>query len=233
MAINVNTVYQTVLLILNKEQRGLLTPDEFNKIATQVQLDIFEQYFDDLNQQIRVPQTNTDYADRVANIEEKMSIFQSSSNNIISNAIWTLPSNVYYLNNLSYKDVDMQKITRNELLYMNQSPLTKPTESFPVYVQEGLKVIAYPDTIRSTDTSNVVAYYIRKPEDVVWGFTTGSLGQYLFTPQTPTRNFELSPAEQTEVILKILQYAGIVIRDPQIVQAAASEIAQNEANQKS
>ena len=62
MAINVNTVYQTVLLILNKEQRGYITPDEFNKTATQVQLDIFEQYFDDLNQQLRVPQADVDYS---------------------------------------------------------------------------------------------------------------------------------------------------------------------------
>ena len=51
MAINVNTVYTTVLSILNKEQRGYLTPDEFNKVATQVQLEIFESYFENLNQQ--------------------------------------------------------------------------------------------------------------------------------------------------------------------------------------
>ena len=56
MAINVDTVYKTVLLILNKEQRGYVTPDEFNKIGTQVQLEIFEKYFEDLNQQLRVPQ---------------------------------------------------------------------------------------------------------------------------------------------------------------------------------
>jgi hypothetical protein len=52
MAINVNTVYQTVLLILNKEQRGYMTPVEYNRIATQSQLDIFDQYFDDLNQHL-------------------------------------------------------------------------------------------------------------------------------------------------------------------------------------
>jgi len=46
MAINVNTVYQTVLLILNKEQRGYMTPDEFNKVSQQVQLEIFEKYFE-------------------------------------------------------------------------------------------------------------------------------------------------------------------------------------------
>ena len=46
MAINVNTVYQTVLLILNKEQRGYMTPVEFNKTGTQAQLEIFETYFE-------------------------------------------------------------------------------------------------------------------------------------------------------------------------------------------
>ena len=76
MAINVNDVYQTVLYILNKEQRGLMTPSEFNSVGTQVQLEIFEKYFEDLNQQIRVPQTSTTYADRVENIDEKISIFK-------------------------------------------------------------------------------------------------------------------------------------------------------------
>src|SRR5210317_1484177 len=77
MAININTVYKTVLLILNKEERGYVTPDEFNKIANQVQLEIFERYSDDLNQQLRVPQSDTDYADRVSKIDEKLSIFKT------------------------------------------------------------------------------------------------------------------------------------------------------------
>ena len=80
MAINVNTVYQTVLLILNKEQRGYMTPVEFNKTGTQAQLEIFETYFESLNQQIRIPQTDTDYADRVVNLDEKISIFKEFTN---------------------------------------------------------------------------------------------------------------------------------------------------------
>jgi hypothetical protein len=76
MAINVDTVYKTVLLILNKEQRGYMTPDEFNKTATQVQLEIFEEYFDSLNQQLRVPDNDSEYADRIKNIQEKIAIFQ-------------------------------------------------------------------------------------------------------------------------------------------------------------
>ena len=44
MTNSVDIVYKTVLSILNKEQRGYLTPYEFNNIATQVQLEIFEEY---------------------------------------------------------------------------------------------------------------------------------------------------------------------------------------------
>ena len=49
MAVNVNTVYTTVLTVLNKEQRGYLTPDEFNKVAAQAQLEIFEDFFEQYN----------------------------------------------------------------------------------------------------------------------------------------------------------------------------------------
>ena len=41
----IDTVYQRVLAIANKEQRGYITPLEFNLLANQAQMDIFEQYF--------------------------------------------------------------------------------------------------------------------------------------------------------------------------------------------
>ena len=42
MAVSVDTVYQRVLAILNKEQRGYITPQEFNLFANQAQMEIFE-----------------------------------------------------------------------------------------------------------------------------------------------------------------------------------------------
>ena len=40
MAVSIDTVYQTVLALANKEQRGYITPQEFNLFANQVQLEI-------------------------------------------------------------------------------------------------------------------------------------------------------------------------------------------------
>ena len=76
MAVNIDTVYKTVLLILNKENRGYMTPDEFNRTATQVQLDIFNNYFEGLNQQLRVPDNDSEYSDRQKNLQEKIAIFE-------------------------------------------------------------------------------------------------------------------------------------------------------------
>ena len=76
MAVNVDQVYKTVLLITNKEQRGYLTPSEFNRLATQVQLEIIDTYFETINQQTRVLQNETEYANRLKNAQEQLDIFK-------------------------------------------------------------------------------------------------------------------------------------------------------------
>ena len=76
MAISIDTVYQRVLAIANKEQRGYITPQEFNLFANQAQLEIFEQYFYDLNQFKRLHGNDTEYADVVNILEDKISKFE-------------------------------------------------------------------------------------------------------------------------------------------------------------
>ena len=44
--------------------------------------------------------------------------------------------------------------------------------------------------------------------------------------------FDIDASNQTTVILEILKYSGIIIRDPQIIQAAQQELVQDEANEK-
>lgn len=251
MAINVNTVYQTVLMILNKEQRGYMTPAEFNKVATQVQLEIFEKYFDDLNQQLRVPQADTDYADRQENIDEKIAIFKTFGNAAYVTAsptlsYFTLPNTDGYGENVSFyrmgnvmynNEKIVQRLDRHDFSYVSRSKLTKPTTLNPVYLYENKKLFVKPETI----VNNIQIDYVRKPKDVIWGFTTGSLGQYVWNQDpytgiigdTGSTNFELHESEQVEVILKVLLYAGIVIRDPQIVQTAAAVVQADEVNKKS
>ena len=230
MAINVNAVYKTVLLILNQQQRGYLTPDEFNKVGTQVQLNIFEKYEDDLNQQYRMPQNDTEYANRIKNIEENLQFFQRSGNVTGTNPFTLTPTDIYRLGTVYINGIELtQYAQRNEITQLLLSPLTQPTNSFPVHLYENNLLYVYPTTI--VTPANITFSYLKTPADIVWGFTQGTLGQFLYSANTSI-NFELNISEQTNVITRILAYAGVIINDPTIIQVAQAEIQQEEQNSK-
>ena len=229
MAINVDTVYKTVLLILNQQQRGYMTPDEFNKVGTQVQLNIFEKYEEDLNQQYRMPQNDTEYANRVKNIEENLQFFQRTGATAYVGPHFTLtPTDIYRLGSVMYQGAELtQYAQRKELLQILKSPLTQPTNSFPIYLYENNLLYVYPTTIQSSITVS----YLKTPADVVWGYSVGALGQFQYAAGTSI-NFELNISEQTNVITRVLAYAGVIINDPTIIQVAQGEIQQEEQNSK-
>ena len=238
MAVNVDTVYKTVLLILNKEQRGYITPAEFNKVCEQVQLEIFENYFEDLNQQLRIPENDSEYANRVKNVDEQIDIFKKTGNATFNAGYFYLPSDLHRLGTVIYNDAtEVQRLQRNEFLLISKSPLTAPTTQYPVYILEGNvfiaalhdKIFVHPSTIQS----DISVSYVIKPIAPVWGYTVdGATGGYVYSSGTST-NFDLHSNEQTNIIIQILLYSGVVIRDPQIVQTAAGMVAQEEANAKS
>ena len=58
MAINVNTVYKNVLSILNKEQRGYITPDEFNRIGREAQINMLDVAFMEYNRMLNLDSLN-------------------------------------------------------------------------------------------------------------------------------------------------------------------------------
>ena len=96
MAININLVYKAVLVVLQQEKRGVLTPVEFDKIAAQAQQEIYTSYFDELNQLLRMPQTSLAYADRMALLDEKIQIFKRVETKWWGNAGW---GDAFYIRN--------------------------------------------------------------------------------------------------------------------------------------
>ena len=231
MAINVDTVYKTVLLILNQQQRGYMTPDEFNRVGTQVQLNIFEKYADDLNQQYRMPQNDTEYANRVKNIEENLQFFQRTGATAYVGPHFTLtPTDIYRLGSVYSGGVELtQYAQRNEITQMLLSPLTQPTTNFPVYLYEQDLLYVYPTTIQT----GITISYLKTPADIKWTYSIGTLGQFEYDSNgAGAQGFELSVTEQTDVITRVLAYAGVIINDPTIIQVASQQVQAEEQNSK-
>ena len=245
MAVSINTVYQKVLAIANKEQRGYITPQEFNLFANQAQMDIFEQYFYDLNQFSRVPGNDTAHADMVTLLNEKIDHFEKYRAAIdMSNGsgVGILPD-YYRIGQVFYYDtndkyVEIEKINQNDIHHIQNSPLTKPSVTRPVYVRfssagdnqsnRERRIQIYPATI----TSRVQCNYIAKPEPVKWTYTV-VVGKALYNASAgDLQDFELHTSEENNLVLKILQLAGVSIKDPSIYQIAAQEEAKDIQQEK-
>ena len=198
MDINVNTVYTTVLNILNKEQRGYMTPAEFNKVATQVQLELFEKFFDDYNQYLRMPKTNEEFASKVDHLRDAMQVFEEFKDaSSHTSGVYGFPQDsnnnneVYRLGSVYFNAVndtpEVELVNRKEYKQQLLSPLTQPNKQFPIGLVNQDTVTIYPkvtdinyfNPVRSTAVSDVKFSYIRKPKDVRWGYAIGSLGQYV------------------------------------------------------
>ena len=107
------------------------------------------------------------------------------------------------------------------------SPLTQPTTDFPIYLYENNLLYVYPTTIQT----GITISYLKTPADVVWGYGVGTLGQFEYN-QAASTNFELNISEQSNVIMRVLAYAGVIVNDPTIIQVAQQEVLQEEQNSK-
>jgi len=105
----INSVRNTVLSILNKNNYGYISPADFNLFAKQAQLDIFEDYFYQYNTQINKENnrlgrlSGTGYADIKKGLEEVLDSFSVTSFLTRVNAnIYSLPLDYYLINKIFY-----------------------------------------------------------------------------------------------------------------------------------
>jgi len=173
MAISVDTVYQRVLALANKEQRGYITPQEFNLFANQAQMEMYEQYFYDINQFSRLSGNQTEYADMVTLLEEKISVFKKRHQPVVITGSYgegTLPDDVYRLGTVIRYNLtgvedsnaaEVERITEEDLIYLHRSPLAKPNKTRPVYIRKNattIKIYPYSGT-RVGDQSATASVY--------------------------------------------------------------------------
>ena len=241
--ISIDTVYQKVLALANKEQRGYITPQEYNLFADHAQMEIFEQYFYDLDQFQRAPGNDVTYSDRVTNVENKISYFKRYDQNVSS--ITNVDGDVmledhnediyklialrlrYEQGGHSYVAEEIQ-VGSEQFLY-EQSPLARNTKKRPIYwkrmhLGRGVSLRIYPrpqisDPYDLNVDGTVLISYIKTPVKPNWSYVVIN-NKPLYTP-TGSVHFELHPSEETELVYRILGLAGIAIEKPQLTQVAS------------
>jgi len=231
MAVSIDTVYQRVLALANKEQRGYITPQEYNLLANQAQLLIFDEYFYEIDKRLDEHGNSTEYSDMLDLTAEKLSPFQNTNVNMsaVSGATMTLPTSptVHRLGTVFYNDstrsVKVERIDANQAELMGQTALYAPTQLRPVYVRRKDTTLQFFPATASPAyaTSTVNCNFIAKPAQVVWGYTVVNT-QALYDATLST-NFALHASEETDLVYKVLELAGVVLNKPGLVQIATNE----------
>ena len=228
MPVNIDTVYQTVQALANKEQRGYLTPQEFNLFANQAQADIFEQYFYDLNAFRSARFQERQVGDSVTFLQHKI----NNTNGVTYSNTEPVPNGTdlpttghtgqifVTINNLRKS---IRQIEPDEIQDLLGSVWHAQAFDEAVYFEDGYQRIqVWTGTGQIQDNTTVTCEHVTgKPPLVYWGYIVVN-EKAVYNPNA-SQDFGLHVSEQPDLVAKILKLAGVSIDDQQLYQAAAAE----------
>ena len=120
---------------------------------------------------------------------------------------------------------NLERIKKSKLSFLLSSPLTAPSTTFPIYYVTGSTITVNPSSLTSIDID-----YISVPSDPVWASTVDSNGALTFDSTGASGvnfvDFTLHPSSEVDLVLEILRYTGVVIKDPSVIQSATAETTQ-------
>ena len=234
--ININTVYQKVLVLANKEQRGYITPQEFNLLADKAQLDVLDSYFHDVKTAYHKPKNQTGFSNEMDMLSEKLQPFRSTTtvSNDGTSATLTMPTTLYRLVTVSRTEGEVTELSKKEVLLTESNPLTKATIKRTVYVRESSgDITLYPMPVveQGQDSVQFEIQFFKKPTTPNWGYVV--VNEKALYNSSSSVDFELHASEEEILVGRILELAGITTNRPDLHQAAivdSSKIKQEQNN---
>lgn len=221
MAIHkIDYVRDVVLTALNKENRGFLTPEQFNLYAKNAQQELFGLYTAEHAKLVSLKNArrlSNDHGDRVKQLEDILDGFVKTATVSQVSGSYPKPSDMQYPLFLRYGGVEAQKVKGAKSVYLSMSNLTAPSASYPVYTESEGGYVLNPYT--SSQGLDVV--YVRELKDPKWTYQVVGEDPVFNPSAADYQDFELPIDETPKLILTILKYAGITTKDVDVVNAAS------------
>ena len=227
----INQVYTTVLSILNKDNRGYVSPMEFNTYAELSQMVIFEELFHKYAKSLAKQNArmyHSEFSDIPKHLREVFDVFVDEGFLTLD----TLTGLHYQSEPDFYKAIkieliaagkseygdrkEVEEVSKLEINKLLNNNLIAPTSEYPVYIGIDGKYKIFPfDSV-----SKGVITYIRKPKAPKWTYIAVGNGP-LFNPSASDyQDFELPVQFFSDLVIKILAYCGIEIREADVIQVS-------------
>lgn len=243
---SVNRVYSTLKGIVNKDQKGFVTPSIFNEFAAVAQMNIYNRLFDEERNALRFRRAGLDAGrdfSKDKQIKEDLAVFAKSASLTKSGDVFSKPSDLGRIVSMrtaatfsggSYSGNQVSILyNQDDIDRVLSSDLSKPTSSNPV------ALVSNDIEIFPTDVSTMTMRYYKLPEGLnpttgaksssqpTFGYSSAVAGVELYSPSSSV-DFELPEHYFVELVVEIAQLIGINLRDADVVNYASVEIAKDE-----
>ena len=236
----IDEIYRLVQTFANKEQRGFITPSDFNLLAKQAELELINKRLDVLqnksqakkmsglmDESLTPEMAEQDLApfltlERYTTSSVLVSSGYSESeitidpNTVLIKEIFILPDENLGINS----NIPLELVKPEDINKILRSSLVKPSIDYPVGLMSGsvnsrnLKIKIFPDNIK-----RVMVYgYMTPVVSPNWFYVTVA-GKPVHDPSNSTQ-FKLPSRTHGEIVVKILEYLGVNLRESSLVEYA-------------
>lgn len=239
---SVREVYNALKDIANKDQRGFVTPTEFNSFAPIAQMNVFNALFKRLMNANAMRKRGIDSGrdkSEIKQIKEDLALFSKTSGTITrtAGAHFAKPDDLARIINVMTDGSALLSVNTSitipveydeeKLQYVLNSELSAPTESAPVaFLDDEIEI--YPQSIKK-----IKVRYYKQPEglNVSTGARTVSLPKFGFTTNnnketydaSTSVDFELPEHYTPEIIEEMARLIGVNLRDSNIFTYAETQ----------
>lgn len=227
----INQVYTTVLSILNKDNRGYVSPMEFNTYAELSQMVIFEELFHKYAKSLAKQNArmyHSEFSDIPKHLREVFDVFVDEGflTLNVATGLHEYTGNDFYKGLNIYRVFtgmtdfanrkEVEEVSKLEINRLLNNNLVAPTYEYPVYTGINGKYRIFPYDV----SAKIIFTYIRKPKAPKWTYIAVGNGP-LFNPSASDyQDFELPVQFFSDLVIKILAYCGIEIREADVIQVS-------------
>jgi hypothetical protein len=239
----IDEVYKLVQTFANKEQRGYITPSEFNLLAQQAELELYNKRLKIIIEKSQPKKAAGFYNETLSYdvARQDLSAFLNTSSINVSQsasagsphlgaigglktdyieAIYTAVDEEHSI----HTNIPVDIVEPKDVAHVLRSNLVKPSFEYPIALigksgeNEVKKISVFPEEI-----SSILVYHYSYDNKPTYGYVTIA-GKPVFNFSTSIQ-LKISSRCHGEVVVKILEYLGVTIREAEVVQyAQANEL---------
>lgn len=212
----INGIYEVVNVLLNKDQRGKISPFEFNNIAVQGVRKVTDELLSEYKKLVLRKNRFTlgaGLANQAHFNVQAIEYYLMQKDITVVNGSADLGNDIWFLSEAYSDNSLIEKVENTTYNTLKRSNTMRPNTCMPICTMMGNSLKVFPNQ------SKIEIHYLRKPKDPQWNYQMVN-GVAIFDGDT-SKDFDVHYSLVSDLVIEILGMCGINLREQEIEQYVA------------